>query len=115
MKSDGKTCLPQNDLTEITCSASGMRLELHQCVLPGVAEPTLLDTDCAADLVGDTFVLETSLDGCDTAFVVDNDVVTFSVSEKFIQGKNCSKNILRTLLIINRGWGSFSFSCSISL
>jgi len=78
MKTDGKTCLPQNDLTEITCSASGMRLELHQCVLPGVSEPTLLDSDCEADLVGDTFVFETTLDGCDTAFVVDNDVVTFS-------------------------------------
>ena len=80
MKTDGKTCLPRNDLAEITCSATGMKLSLHQCILPGVAEPTLLDTDCAAEVDGDNFVLETTLDGCDTAFVVDDDVVTFSVN-----------------------------------
>ena len=58
----------------------------------------MLDTDCAADLVGDTFVLETSLDGCDTAFVVDNDVVTFSVSEKFYSSKKLVENFFTDIV-----------------
>ena len=80
MKEDGKTCLPQSDLAEITCSPTGMSLSLHQCVLPGVSAPTLLDTDCTATLADDTFTLDTTLDGCDTAFILDDDVVTFTVS-----------------------------------
>ncbi|CAG5080182.1 Oidioi.mRNA.OKI2018_I69.PAR.g9498.t1.cds [Oikopleura dioica] len=78
MKEDGKTCLPQSDLAEITCSPTGMSLSLHQCVLPGVSAPTLLDTDCTATLADDTFTLDTTLDGCDTAFILDDDVVTFT-------------------------------------
>ena len=79
MKADGKTCLPRNDLAEITCSASGMKLELHECVLPGVSSPTLLDSDCHADLIDNVFHLETKLDECDTAFVVEDEIVTFTV------------------------------------
>lgn len=94
MKDDGKTCLPQSSLAEITCSPAGMSLSLHQCVLPGVTAPTLLDSDCTATLEDDTFTLDTTLDGCDTMFVLDDDVVTFTVSILILFGffrKHCIK------------------------
>ncbi|CBY34731.1 unnamed protein product [Oikopleura dioica] len=78
---DNLTCLPSPGLAQVTCSASGISLQVDECVLGGRADPTFLDSSCTSEINDEGLVeISTDLSNCGTImeFLDSDDLLKFS-------------------------------------
>lgn len=80
LESDGKTCVPAAENMSVTCSASTMSMNVHECVY-GAGEDvtiTLNSETCSTTRTDENWSVETALDGCGTSVDTVNDKIVFS-------------------------------------